>query len=117
VTFTILLVSANTISLSVRQRTRDTAILRTLGYTPTEIFILIIGESMVISVVGGLIGLGLGTLLLMGGGGGGFPLPSIQWQGALVVMGISLVVGIFSAAVPAYVTSRKNIVESLRFTG
>jgi putative ABC transport system permease protein len=120
VTFTILLVSANAISMSVRERTRETAVMRTLGYAPSEILLLIVGESVVISVIGGLLGLGIGFLLLKGassGGGGGFPLPDIQWQGALIVVGAAIFVGILAAAVPAYITSRKNIVGSLRFHG
>ena len=60
VTFTILLVSANAISMSVRERTRETAIMRTLGYTPMEILQLILGEALVISVIGGVIGIGGG---------------------------------------------------------
>jgi putative ABC transport system permease protein len=53
VTFTILLVSANTIAMSVRERTRELAILRTLGYTPGEILGLVLGEAVVISLAGG----------------------------------------------------------------
>src|SRR5260221_3403702 len=63
VTFTILLVSANTVSMSVRERTREMAILRTLGYRPGEILQLVLGEAVVISVIGGLIGLAIGAAL------------------------------------------------------
>src|SRR5260221_10801371 len=66
VTFTILLVSANTVAMAVRERTREMAILRTLGYTPGEILQLVLGESVVISLVGGLAGVGLGYLLAKG---------------------------------------------------
>ena len=119
VTFTILLVSGNAISMSVRERTRETAIMRTLGFTPGEIWQLILGEAVMTSVVGGLIGLCLGKLMAIGAasGGGAFPLPAIRWQGALIVMGIAVIVGLLAAAAPAYLTSRKNVVESLRFTG
>ena len=57
-TFTILLVSANTVAMAVRERTREMAILRTLGYTPGEILQLVLGESVLISIVGGVFGLG-----------------------------------------------------------
>src|SRR5260221_9761343 len=66
VTFTILLVSANTIAMAVRERTREIAILRTLGYTPGEILQLVLGESVLISLAGGALGLGLGFLLPKG---------------------------------------------------
>src|SRR5213076_3295289 len=60
VTFTILLVSANTVAMAVRERTREMAILRTLGYTPAEILQLVLGESIVISLLGGMCGLAIG---------------------------------------------------------
>jgi putative ABC transport system permease protein len=119
VTFTILLVSANTVAMAVRERTREMAILRTLGYNPTEILQLVLGESVLISVVGGVIGMGLGWLMGLGlqEVAGGFGYQSLKWQGAAAVMGIAIVVGVVAALVPAVVASRKNIVESLRFTG
>ncbi len=119
VTFTILLVSANTVAMAVRERTREMAILRTLGYTPGEILQLVLGESVVISLVGGLAGLGLGWLLARGLGAlaGGFSAMGIRWQAACIVLGVAGVIGIFAALVPALIASRRNLVESLRFSG
>ena len=57
VTFTILLVSANTMAMSVRERIREVGILKTLGYTPGTILFLILGEAGVISLLGGFVGL------------------------------------------------------------
>ncbi len=95
------------------------AILRTLGYTPGEILQLVLGESVLISLVGGLIGLGLGFLLAKGmsSGGGGFPFPGIKWQAVAIVLGMATIIGMFAALVPAVIAARKNVVESLRFTG
>src|SRR5258707_14044682 len=56
VTFTILLVSANTIAMSVRERVREVGVLKTLGYTPGIIRTVILGESVAISFAGGLLG-------------------------------------------------------------
>jgi putative ABC transport system permease protein len=117
VTFTILLVSANTIAMAVRERTREMGILRTLGYTPGEILQLVLGEAVVISLVGGLIGLGLGWLLLKSSEAGDFPLPGLKWQSALLVLGMAAIIGLLAATVPALIASRKNVVESIRFTG
>jgi len=66
VTFTILLVSANAIAMAVRERTREMAILRTLGYSPTEILLLVMGESVLISMMGGVLGLAIGWTLSRG---------------------------------------------------
>jgi putative ABC transport system permease protein len=118
VTFTILLVSANTVAMAVRERTREMAILRTLGYNPAEILQLVIGESVVISILGGLVGLGLGYLLCrMITDAGGFPFQGLKWEASLAVLLIAGALGLLASLVPATLTSRKNIVESLRFTG
>ncbi len=56
VTFTILLVSANTISMSVRERVREVGILKTLGFTRGNILNIVMGEAVFIAVTGGVIG-------------------------------------------------------------
>ena len=119
VTFTILLVSANTVAMAVRERTREVAILRTLGYTPGEILQLVLAESVLISLLGGLAGLGLGWLLAraIAAGTAGFGFQGIKWQAAAIVLGIAALIGLLAALVPALAASRKNVVESLRFTG
>ena len=119
VTFTILLVSANTVAMSVRERTREMAILRTLGYTPGEILSLVLGESVVISVLGGVVGLGLGMLMALGieANASGFPFQGIKWQAIVIVLAVAAVVGLLAAVVPARIASKSNVVESLRFTG
>src|SRR5262249_2683030 len=53
VTFTILLVSANTISMAVRERVREVGILKTLGFTPGAILGIILGEATFIALIGG----------------------------------------------------------------
>jgi putative ABC transport system permease protein len=119
VTFTILLVSANTVAMAVRERTREVGILRTLGYTPGEILGLVLGEAVVISLIGGVLGLGLGYLLAKGlqAGAGAFGFTGIKWQAAMIVLAMAAVIGLVAALVPALVAARKNVVESIRFTG
>jgi putative ABC transport system permease protein len=119
VTFTVLLVSANTIAMSVRERTREMAILRTLGYTPGEILQLILGESVVISALGGVIGLIMGVLLakVLQAVGADFGFREMRWQAGLLVLAMAISIGLLAALVPAMIASRKNVVESLRFTG
>ena len=95
------------------------AILRTLGYTPAEILQLILGESIAISLLGGVVGLGLGFLLAKGmqAGAQTFGFTGIRWQAATVVLGMAVLIGLVAALVPALIAARKNVVESLRFTG
>ena len=110
---------ANETMLAVRERTREMAILRTLGYTPAEILQLVLGESVVISLFGGIAGLGLGWLLARGlqASPANFGFTGIKWQAAAIVLGMAAFIGLMAALVPAMVAARKNVVESLRFTG
>src|ERR1051326_1824106 len=64
VMFTVLLVSANTMAMSVRERIREVGVLKTLGFTPGSILNLILGEACAISLIGGLIGYLISTLLI-----------------------------------------------------
>jgi len=119
VTFTIMLVSANAVAMAVRERTREMAILRTLGYRQGEILQLILGEAVLISLLGGVLGLGIGWLLSKGAqvSAAMFGLQALKWQAALIVLGAAAAVGFIAALVPALIAARKNVVESLRFTG
>src|SRR5208337_2819906 len=66
VVFATLLVSANTMAMSIRERTREVAVLKTLGFTRNSVLGLFVSESVAISVAGGLIGASLGKLMVYG---------------------------------------------------
>ena len=120
VTFTILLVSANSIAMSVRERTREMCILRTLGYTPGEIRGMVLGESVVIALLGGLLGMAVTAGLTRAAAAGMGPwgeMFKFRWEAAAVVTTLAIVIGVVSAFVPAYFAARRNIVDSIRFTG
>src|SRR5205823_6589975 len=74
VTFTILLVSGNTMAMSVRERIKEVGVLKTLGFTNNSILGIIIGEAVTISLIGGVIGLILasGLTILVGQAGQAF---------------------------------------------
>ena len=57
VTFTILLVSGNTMAMSVRERIKEVGVLKTLGFNNDAILGIIIGEAITIALIGGVIGL------------------------------------------------------------
>ena len=122
VTFTILLVSANTVAMAVRERTRETAILRTIGYTPGEILGLILGEAAMLGVIGGIGGALLSMALTMWlrqvlMSSAGFPFPVLSPLLASVLVLAAIVITLSSASVPAFFAARKNVVESMRYTG
>jgi len=121
VTFTVLLVSANTIAMSVRERVNEVGVLKTLGYTRGAILGIILGESVTISLVGGVLGVGLANLLA--GVVRRAPAFIAQLKTLTIVpsvAGLCLVVaaliGLVSAFVPAFRASRLSIVEALRST-
>ena len=119
--FTILLVSGNTMAMTIRERTREVAVLKTLGFTKGRILTLYVGEAITISLIGGLIGslLASGLLILLSKSpfANFFALP----KPTPGILGISLLVaalvGFLSTIVPAYNAARRNIVEGLRHIG
>lgn len=120
VLFATLLVSANTIAMSIRERTREVAVLKTLGFTRLGVLALFVGEAVALSIVGGLIGACLGRAMVFGFEHAPqmtfFPLkmtPAI-W---VMALGVSALVGLFSAAIPSYHASQVNIVDGLRHIG
>jgi putative ABC transport system permease protein len=119
--FTILLVSANTMAMSVRERVREVGVLKTLGFTPGTILGLILGEAVAISVAGGAIGYAISTLLLKGverSPMGGF-LPALRVVDpviAAVCIALAALIGLVSSLFPAMGASRAPIVEALRST-
>jgi putative ABC transport system permease protein len=120
VLFATLLVSANTIAMSIRERTREVAVLKTLGFTSRSVLGLFVSEAVALSLVGGLIGSCLAKAMVYGFAHAPqmtfFPLkmtPAI-WLLALLVSGV---VGLVSAAIPSYHASQVNIVDGLRHIG
>lgn len=121
VTFTILLVSANTMAMSVRERVHEVGVLKTIGFTPSAVLGLILGEACMISIAGGILGYLLSTLLMRGVTNspfGGF-VPNQKFFEpvvALVCVLIAAMTGLLSSLVPAVAAARSPIVVALRST-
>jgi putative ABC transport system permease protein len=118
VTFTILLVSANTIAMSVRERVREVGVLKTLGYTPGIILGVILGEAVAISFIGGVIGCGLAELLCRVVRN--VPISddvtrlSIVPPVAVACLAVAVAIGLVSSFIPAWSASRTSILDALR---
>ncbi|HYA25808.1 MAG TPA: FtsX-like permease family protein [Terriglobales bacterium] len=122
VVFATLLVSANTMAMSIRERTREVALLKTLGFTRGTVLALFMGESVSLAALGGLIGAiaASGLVYVMARSpqmglfltGVSFSVPMI-----LVAVLVGATVGLASSFVPAFNASRRNIVEGLRHIG
>ncbi|PYX40512.1 MAG: hypothetical protein DMG81_06005 [Acidobacteria bacterium] len=121
VVFAILIVCANTMALSIRERTREAAVLRTLGFTRARLLSLCLAESVTVAVLGGVVGVFLATALLYLIGKS--PLPGLPTAMKVTVpitllsLAAAALVGLLSALVPAYNASRSDIVEGLRHIG
>jgi putative ABC transport system permease protein len=120
VLFATLLVSANTIAMSIRERTREVAVLKTLGFTRRGVLGLFVSEAVALSIIGGLIGASLAKGMVFAFDHAPqmtfFPLKMtpLIFVSALL---ISAVVGLISAALPSYHASQVNIVDGLRHIG
>jgi putative ABC transport system permease protein len=120
VLFTTLLVCANTMAMSIRERTREVAVLRTLGFTRGSILQLLLGESIAISLIGGLCGVTLATAAIMFMARPGIGLPvsmHMTAATALFVICVAFLVGFVSGLIPSYRASKLGIVDALRYIG
>jgi putative ABC transport system permease protein len=119
VVFAILLVSANTMAMSIRERTREVAVLKTLGFTRGTVLSLFVSEAVLLALVGGiggsLVAFGLGKMAGQAGGFAGALL--VKPATMLVAWVVAVLVGFISAIVPSYNASRLGIVEGLRHIG
>jgi putative ABC transport system permease protein len=122
VVFTIMLVSANTMAMSVRSRTREVALLKTLGFTRQRVLSIFVSEAVALSTIGGLLGIlaAIPVIWLLTRTFIAIGIP-LNMRVNLVTAALSLVVavtlGLVSGCLPAYRASRMNIVEGLRHIG
>jgi putative ABC transport system permease protein len=119
VVFAILLVSANTMAMSIRERTREVAVLKTLGFTRGTVLSLFVGEAVVLALAGGIGGSLIAFLVGMGAAkAGGFAgALQVNVPTMMVAWVVAVFVGFTSAIIPSYNASRLGIVEGLRHIG
>jgi len=121
VMFTILLVSANTMAMSVRERVREVGVLKTLGFTDGNVLGMILGEAIAISLLGGAIGFLLSTVLVGGvkqSPAGLFlpPMSPFQPSVATACIATACAIGFVSSVAPALGAAHTPIVDALRST-
>jgi putative ABC transport system permease protein len=116
VLFTILLVVANTMAQSVRERTGELAVLKTLGFSNGAVLSLVLAESLFIALLGGLLGLGLAWVFVQQGDPTGGMLPTFALPRRDLVTGawLMLALGLLAGALPAAQAMRLRITDALR---
>ncbi len=122
VTFTILLVTANTMSMAVRERRTEIAVLKTLGFSGRLVMALILGEASALATLGGGLGLLLGwgmiqalpSIPFLGGAFGQLPSLGLSPQVAAVGFGLAVALGLLAGAVPAIGAYRARVTDMLR---
>lgn len=126
VTFTILLVSANMLSMSIRERTREVGILKTLGFSSGEILGMVVGEASLIAVAGGVLGciLASGLCAAIGAATKNAPGFASVINGlnlsplmAALTLSIAFVIGLVSSVVPGLSAARTSILDAIRYNG
>lgn len=110
------LVAASTMAQSIRERTSELAVLKTLGFTGGTILTLVLAESLFIVFVGGGLGLALAWLFVQGGDPTGGLLPIFVLPPRDIAIGVALMVcmGLLAGAAPAMGAMRLRITDALR---
>ena len=121
VVFATLLVSANTMAMSIRERTREVAVLKTLGFTRKTLLGLFVSEAVIVALVGGLAGVlaGIGVMSIFAHSpnAGFFSTIKVTPATMAAALFVAGMVGLISSLIPSYHASRVDIVEGLRYIG
>ena len=107
----------NIMLVSVAERTHEIGVRKAVGASTSNIFLQFLFESLILSIVGGFLGLVLGYVLA-------FFLclvtpfnPYISWQILAITFGTSIVIGVIFGLYPALKAANKNPITSLKFWG
>jgi putative ABC transport system permease protein len=116
VLFNIMLIAAATMSQSVRERTSEVGVLKTLGFSGGTILTLVLAESMFIALIGGGLGLGLAWLFVQGGDptGGMLPIFILPPRDVVIGVGLMVMLGLVAGLPPALSAMNLKITDALR---
>jgi len=114
--FTLVLLTGNTMAQAVRERIPELAVLKTIGFSDGSVLAMVLAESVLLVVIGGVIGVALSTLFGPGvtqATQGAVTVPPLGLQGWLTALGLMIVIGLVVGALPAIRAMRLNIVDAL----
>ncbi|HEY0179414.1 MAG TPA: FtsX-like permease family protein [Dokdonella sp.] len=114
--FTLLLLTGNTMMQAVRERTSELAVLKTLGFSRASVLAMVLAESVLLLLLGGVIGLALVSVLtpiVTASSGGVLRLPSVGAGSWALGIALAIAIGLVIGALPALRAMRLNIVDAL----
>lgn len=119
VVFSLSLVAANSMAMSMRERTTEIAVLKAIGFRRGRVLLMILGESCLISLLGGLLGVALGCAfleLIHGVSVQFFPMGIADLAGPwlLVLLAIAAGIGLASGIVPGIRATQLSVIDGLR---
>lgn len=121
VVFALALVAATAMAMSMRERTTEVAVLKAIGFSKARVLALVLGESTIIAVLGGILGIagGLGALQLLSNvpiAAAMFPIPVSSLIGPWLIglTTVAALIGIASGLAPAVLAARLSVVDGLR---
>jgi putative ABC transport system permease protein len=115
--FTILLVTGNTMSQSVRERTGELGVLKAIGFTNIQVLMLVLAESCLIAILGGALGLGFACLIVPAVGqalSNFLPMFFFPVRDLLVGITICVALGLITGIFPALAAMRLRVADALR---
>lgn len=115
--FTLLLVTGNTMAISVRERTSELAVFKAIGYPDVAILFFVLSESLIIALIGGVLGLVLAVLAVPGLARAlNGLLPNLILAPSMLILGLlaAIVVGIVSGLIPGIMAMRMRVINALR---
>jgi putative ABC transport system permease protein len=114
--FTLILLSGNTMMRAVHERTSELAVLKTIGFSSRSVLAMVLAESVLMLVLGGVLGLALASLVIpvvSAGSGGMLNLPPIGASSWGLGIALMVLIGLLVGALPATRAMRLNIVDAL----
>ena len=114
--FTLLLLTGNTMAQAVRERIPELAVLKTIGFSNRSVLALVLAESVLLVVLGGLLGLGLASVVIVGvsaNSGGMLPMDRVPTDTWLMGLALMLLIGVVVGLLPALRAMRLKIVDAL----
>jgi putative ABC transport system permease protein len=115
--FTILLVAGNTMAQAVRERTGELGVLKAIGFTNGQVVALVLAEACLLTVLGGVVGLGLAraiTPVVAEKLAGLLPMFFLPTHALFTGLGLSIALGLVTGVFPALQAMRLRVADALR---